>query len=164
MAAEVFVDTSAWYPIAVEDHPDHGWLSDALASAIGGGRRVVTTNLIVAETYALLAARTGPSSALDFVRAVRKPPNEVVSSTPELEDSATRWLGRQWPGYSHPDWVISFTDAVSFEVISERGIREVLTLKQDGWFLGVAVAGEVGGGGQVWRPRGGEPAPHMPGR
>ena len=114
MAAEVFVDTSAWYPIAVEDHPDHGWLSDALTAAIGGGRRVVTTNLIVAETYALLAARTGPSSALDFVRAVRKPPNEVVSSTPELEDSATRWLGRQWPGYSHPDWVISFTDAVSF--------------------------------------------------
>ena len=129
MAAEVFVDTSAWYPIAVQDHPDHGWLSDALRMAVRGGRRVVTTNLIVAETYALLVSRTGRPAALDFLRAVRKPPNEVVHSTPELEDRAImHWLERQWPGWGQPDWIVSFTDAVSREVMAEREIHEVLSL------------------------------------
>ena len=85
MAAELFVDTSAWYPIAVASHPDHKWLADALTAAIRSGRRVVTTNLIVSETYALLLSRAGQPAALDFLLAVRKPPNEVVNSTPELE-------------------------------------------------------------------------------
>ena len=146
MAAELFVDTSAWYPIAVESHPDHEWLADALTAAIRGGRRVVTTNLIVAETYALLLARVGHPAALDFLRAVRKPPNEVVNSTPELEDRAiTNWLERRWPGYGAPDWSTSFTDAVSSEVMAEREIHEVLSLGSPahpwGW---VRVGGPVG--------------------
>ena len=129
MAAEIFVDTSAWYPIAVASHPDHKWLADALTAAIHSGRRVVTTNLIVAETYALLLSRAGQPAALDFIRAVRKPPNEVVNSTPELEDRAiAHFLERHWPGYGQPDWVVSFTDAVSREVLAERGIHEVLAL------------------------------------
>jgi len=123
VAAELFVDTSAWYPIAVPNHPDHGCLADALTVAVRGGRRVVTTNLIVAETYALLLARTRRQAALDFLRAVRQSPNEVVSATPDLEDRAiTHWLER------YEDQDFSLADAVSFEVMTGRGIREVLTL------------------------------------
>ena len=123
MAAELFVDTSAWYPIAVPSHPGHEVLADALMAEVRRGRRVVTTNLIVAETYALLLSRTRRQAALGFLRAVRKSPNQVVSATPELEDRAiTHWLER------YEDQDFSLADAVSFEVMTGRGIREVLTL------------------------------------
>ncbi len=123
VAAELFVDTSAWYPIAVPNHPDHVIFADALTTAIRSGRRVVTTNLIVAETYALLLSRTRRQAALGFLRAVQKSPNEVVSATPDLEERAiTHWLER------YEDQDFSLADAVSFEVMSGRGIREVLTL------------------------------------
>lgn len=123
MAAELFVDTSAWYPIAVPSHPDHEVIADALTAAVRGSQRVVTTNLIVAETYALLLVRTRREAALGFLRAVRQSPNEVVSATPDLEERAiTHWLDR------YEDQDLSLADAVSFEVMAERGIRQALTL------------------------------------
>jgi len=123
VAAELFVDTSAWYPIAVPSHPDHEVIADALTAAVRGSQRVVTTNLIVAETYALLLVRTRREAALSFLRAVRQSPNEEVSATPDLEDRAiTHWLDR------YEDQDLSLADAVSFEVMAERGIREALTL------------------------------------
>ncbi len=145
MAAEIFVDTSAWYPIAVASHPDHKWLADALTAAVRGGRRVVTTNLIVAETYALLLSRAGQPAALGFLRAVKQSPNEVVSSTPELEDRAITRLEDNPLKHYYPDLDLdySFTDAVSREVIAERGIHEVLTLG-DFNFLGGVVVRAVG--------------------
>ncbi len=145
MAAEIFVDTSAWYPIAVASHPDHKWLADALTAAVRGGRRVVTTNLIVAETYALLLSRAGQPAALGFLRAVKQSPNEVVTSTPELEDRAITRLEDDPLKHYYPDLdvVSSFTDAVSREVIAERGIHEVLTLG-DFNFLGGVVVRAVG--------------------
>jgi predicted nucleic acid-binding protein len=123
VAAELFVDTSAWYPVAVPNHPDHAILADALAGAIRRGQRIVTTNLIVAESHALLLARVGRQAALGFLRAIRQAPNEVVSATADLEDRAvTHWLER------YEDQDFSLTDAVSFEVMAGRGIREALTL------------------------------------
>ena len=117
------MDTSAWYPIAVRNHPDHQVLADALTGAIRDGRRVVTTNLIVAETHALVLSRMGRRAALGFLRTVRRSPNEVVNSTLDLEDRAiTHWLER----YEDQDY--SLADAVSFEVMAGQGIREVLAL------------------------------------
>jgi predicted nucleic acid-binding protein len=90
--AEVFVDTSAWYPLLLRAHPDH----DRLAA---------------------------PLRALAFVRTVAEPPNVVVHSTAEVEAKAIRaWLRR------YRDQDFSFTDAVSFVVMTERRIDEALTL------------------------------------
>ena len=58
-----------------------------------------------------------------FLRTVGEPPNIVVRSTRELEKAAERnWLARC------DDQDFSFADAVSFAVMTERGIREALTL------------------------------------
>ncbi len=123
MAPELFVDPSAWYPIAVPNHPDHGGLAAALQNRVRGGVRIVTTNLVVAETHALLLTRTRRELALAFLRAVRQRPNEVVTATADIENRAiTHWLER------YNDQLFSFADAVSFEVMSERGVREALTL------------------------------------
>ena len=123
MPAEFFVDTSAWYPLVVAKHPDHAQLGSALRGLIRNHRRLVTTNLVVAETHALLLRRVGRAPALTFLQTVGESPNIVVRSSRELEAAAERdWLAR------YDDQDFSFADAVSFAVMAERGIREALTL------------------------------------
>ena len=123
VAAELFVDTSAWYPLAQRQHPDHTRLATALRERIAAGTRVVTTNLVLAETHALMLSRIGQGIALAFLRQVRAPPNDVVYSTEELERRAeASWLER------YDDQTFSMTDALSFEVMVDRRIREALTL------------------------------------
>ena len=123
MASEFFVDTSAWYPLLVAKHPDHARLATALRALIRNRRRLVTTNLVVAETHALLLRRVSASAALAFVRTVDEAPNVVIRSTRDLEVEAERdWLVR----YADQDF--SLTDAVSFAVITNRRIRDALSL------------------------------------
>lgn len=123
MAAEVFIDTSAWYPLTVRRDPSHVSLAGALRDRVRRGARVVTTNLVIAETHALLLRRTSRETALAFVRRINQPPNVVVRSTAELEAAAVaNWLER------YADQEFSFTDGVSFAVMAERGITDALAL------------------------------------
>ena len=123
MASEFFVDTSAWYPLLVAKHPDHARLATALRALIRNRRRLVTTNLVVAETHALLLRRVGAKTALAFVRTVDEAPNVVIRSTRDLETEAERnWLAR------YSDQGFSLTDAVSFAVMTHRRIRDALSL------------------------------------
>jgi uncharacterized protein len=121
--AELFVDTSAWYPLIVAKHPDHNRLATKLRAAVKVHRRLVTTNLVIAETHALLLRRVGRETALRFVQTVDNAPNVIVRSTRELEAAAEQnWLAK----YSDQDF--SLTDAVSFAVMAERRIRQALSL------------------------------------
>jgi predicted nucleic acid-binding protein len=122
VAAELFVDTSAWYALSVPSVPQHRRVSDALRTRVKRGVRVVTTNLILAETHALLLRRTNRKIALAFVREVTRTPNIVVTSSPDLEEEAVSWLER------FDDQAFSLTDAVSFAVMSDRRINEALAL------------------------------------
>lgn len=123
MPAELLVDTSAWYVLAVSSTPQHLKVAGALRQRLKRGARIVTTNLIVAETHALLLRRASRKTALAFVREVSRAPNIVVTSSPEDEQAAiTDWLER------FDDQPFSLTDAVSFAVMSARGIHEALAL------------------------------------
>lgn len=123
MVPELFVDTSAWFPLADPEDPAHAKVARALRDAVRNGRRVVTTNLVVAETHALLLRRVGSQVALAFVRGVADPPNLVVRSTPALEAAAVAdWLER------FDDQPFSLTDAVSFAIMAERRISDALAL------------------------------------
>lgn len=120
---ELFVDTSAWYPLADRSHPDHAALLEALTGRLHEGARVVTTNLVIAETHALLLRRGGREVALRFLGEVRSDPIVVETSTAEVEArAAAEWLVR------YEDQTFTLTDAVSFVVMADRGIREALAL------------------------------------
>jgi predicted nucleic acid-binding protein len=121
--AELFVDTSAWYPLVVRTHPDHEPVANALRQQVAAGVRVVTTNLVIAESQALLMRRVGREVALTFAQRVRQPPSLVITSSEALEAQAIeQWLAR------FTDQSFSLCDAVSFAVMSGRRIEEALTL------------------------------------
>lgn len=120
---ELFVDTSGWYPLAVANDPSHPAVADALRTAVAQGTRLVTTNLIIAETHVLLLRRIHRGVAVQFLQEIYRPPHLIVSSTPALEATARAdWLER------FQDQDFSFTDAVSFAVMADRGIRTALAL------------------------------------
>jgi len=121
--AELFVDTSAWYPLVDRGHADHERLAAALRARIEAGVTVVSTNLVLAESHALIMRRIGREVAHSFLSRARAAPNQVVYSSRELEERAEEgWLRR------FDDQDVSLTDAVSFAIMVERGIGEALTL------------------------------------
>ena len=136
MTPELFVDTSAWYPLVDRSAPDHAHLAAVLRERITGGWTLVTTNLVLAESHALITRRIGKETALSFLLEVRAPPNIVELSTPEREELAERdWLAR------FSDQAFSLTDAVSFTVMAERRIGEALALDRHFATAGFLLAG-----------------------
>ena len=96
---------------------------------IQGSEQVLTTNLVVGETWTLLRRKAGHRYAVGFIDRV-----ELLVSTGRLsvhavtgdeESRAWRWLRR------HDERVYSFVDATSFEVMRVRRLREALALDQD---------------------------------
>jgi len=125
MAPELFVDTSAWYSLVDRKAPAHARLAAVLRDRVAAGWGIVTTNLVLAESQALIMRRIGRDTALSFLLDARVAPNVVEFSTPEREHQAeSEWLHR------YADQEFSLTDAVSFVVMAERGIDEALALDQ----------------------------------
>ena len=113
---DVFVDTSGFYAELDGTDPRHSAARDAFALALKHNARLMTTNYVVHESWAVIQARLG-WDALDawLDRIVSK--CEVLWVTPELHDlgAARCRQARQRQ--------LSLTDCVSIEIMRRRGIR-----------------------------------------
>ena len=90
-------------------------------------RELVTTNLVVAESHAMIARRAGAAVGRRFLEDVESgTTSRVVWADDELtRDATARWI------HSMHDKAFSLTDAVSFEVMRREGIRDAFSLDQD---------------------------------
>lgn len=123
MVAEAFVDTGVWYAAVNRKDAAHEACAEVLREEAEQQTQLVTTNLVVAETHALLLRWVNHYTALEFLRRMRRPGLIIVESTAELEGRALReWIER------YDDQDFSLTDGVSFALMTERGIEEALTL------------------------------------
>lgn len=116
---DIFVDTGAW--LALTDRQDnlHAAAKSAFVALLQESRRLVTTNLVIAETYTLLRRRIGHTTAMQFLTSTRTSPRvEIVFSVPRLESEAARIL-RQYA-----DQQFSYVDAVSFALMRERAMEQ----------------------------------------
>jgi hypothetical protein len=117
MARELFVDTGAWVALADHDDRYHERAAKEYPDLLKRYRRLVTTNLVVAEVYIILRKALGHAAAITFLETIRSSPRiEKVESTEELEIEAEEILRR----YSDQDF--SYTDAVSFALMRQRDI------------------------------------------
>ncbi|HEY5915149.1 MAG TPA: PIN domain-containing protein [Verrucomicrobiae bacterium] len=126
MASEVWFDTSGFF--AALDHRDAAhekaitWLED-----LRGRVRPVTSEWIVGETCTLLVARKRPHLVARFLDSLRQSAALLVINPDEIVlDGAKDLIRRQ------ADQGYSFVDCLSFCIMRERKIRDVLTT--DGHF------------------------------
>lgn len=123
-----FLDTSGWFAALSPKESRHRPALAAYRGFIEAKVRLVTTNLVVAEMQILLARFRGAPEGLRFLDSLyQDPTHHVVFVDRDLERSAVdRWLRR------FRDQPLSLADAVSFEVMRTRQIRQALAL--DGHF------------------------------
>lgn len=118
-----FVDTSFWIALhlARDAHFD-------AARVLWRERRrsLVTSNLIVGETWTFLRRRAGFRAALTFVDLVERSPRLTIHRIDEaVEREAWAWLRR------HDERVYSFVDATSFVLMHRLGITDALAFDGD---------------------------------
>ncbi|MDO8665986.1 MAG: PIN domain-containing protein [Gemmatimonadales bacterium] len=123
---EVFVDSGFWCATALRGRTDadrerHERAGATLRQLIRSGTRLVTTNLVLAETHQLLLIRDRRDTALAFLRAFPAPGTDVVPSTAELEAEALAdWIEK------YDDQDFSLADAVSLALMKRRRIKRAL--------------------------------------
>ncbi|MEO7133664.1 MAG: PIN domain-containing protein [Vicinamibacterales bacterium] len=115
----LFVDAGAWIAIS---HPRDRHHTLAVAfhrHSTAQRRRLVTTNLVLAEAYVMVHRFGGYASAMAFLATLRESNRLTkVYSTPALETEAESILR------SYADQDFSLTDAVSFALMRAQGIDE----------------------------------------
>jgi len=136
---ELFADSSFHYALSDFTERHHEPCISLLRQLVASGGRLLTTNLIVAETHALLLSRLGRKSALDWLRGIGQAVS-VVRVTEADEKAALEILTR------YDDKNFSFVDATSFSITERLGITTALSLDthfvQYGRFLVLPLEGE----------------------
>jgi len=119
MSRDIFVDAGAWIALADADDQHHEQAAEVYPDLLRQYRRLVTTNLVVAEAYASIRRALTHQAAITFLDLVAQSPRiEKVYSSAALEADACTIL-RQ-----HDDQPFSYADAVSFALMRERGLSE----------------------------------------
>ena len=123
-----FADTGWWVAWALAGDARH---DAALGMLTGLGRteQVLTTNLVVGESWTFLRRKDSHRSAvalLDRLDHLIADDRLVVHRvTEEQEHAAWEWLRK------HDEREYSFVDATSFRVMRDRRLREALAFDQD---------------------------------
>lgn len=125
-APTMLVDTGAWYALA--DASDrHHEESRAFYEEQAGKTSFATTDLIVAETWALMSSHLGRPAALTFWETLRETRIPILTADPV--DLEAAWRIAQ--GYS--DQSFSFVDCTTFALMERHGIHEAFAF--DAHFL-----------------------------
>jgi predicted nucleic acid-binding protein len=116
-----FADTSFWFARHVRSDRRHGE-----AAAIRPAPVVLTTELVLGETWTLVNRRVGHAAALDCIRGIRSLPGVRTEPVVDADHAwAWQWLERR------DEREYSFVDAVSFSVMTRHALNEALAFDGD---------------------------------
>jgi len=119
----IFVDTSAWYAVEVEDDVNHEAACKFLAEIASGKHGAsITTDYVLDETLTLLRSRRDLASALCFTEKIMKSKSVRVFWIDEgLFEKALDVFRKS----NRKSW--SFTDCTSFALMRDLSVSEALT-------------------------------------
>ena len=117
----IFVDTSAWFAAVNGNDAQHARAKSALAGQTG----LVTSTLLLAETWRLLHQKLHWQAAESFWRVIRQGAAEL--ETVIAADLEAAWL----IGQRYPDQDFSLTDRTSFALMERLQVLDVATFDRD---------------------------------
>ena len=119
----IFVDTSAWYALEVEDDVNHETAHKFLPTLASGKHGIsITTDYVLDETLTLLKSRRSFSSASAFMDKIKRSKSVRVFWVEEgLFEKALDTFKRS----DHKSW--SFTDCTSFALMKDLLIPAAFT-------------------------------------
>ena len=116
---DIFVDTGAWVALADEDDTHHGNAIAIYPGLLNSSRSLITTNLVVAESYVIIMNELGHMAAVRFLDGVNGSPRIVkVYSNDNIEKEAEEILKR------YDDQDFSYCDSVSFTIMKQKKIKK----------------------------------------
>lgn len=122
----MLVDTGAWYAIA-DSSDRHHQAARRFYTEHAGRTALATTDLIVAEFWALISSHLGRPAALTFWETLRD--TRIPILTVETADLEAAWHISQ----AFPDQAFSFVDCTTFALMERAGISEAFAF--DSHFL-----------------------------
>ena len=121
MSRALFVDTGGWFALQIPNDRWHAAARRALEDAVARRVRLLTTNVVVGETYTLLRMSHGHAAAWQFVKTLgRSALLESVRIDERMERDAWEILRK------HEDQAFSFVDGTSFAFMRSRRLRYAL--------------------------------------
>lgn len=122
LTENVFVDTGAWVALADIDDTYHKQASAIYPSLLRQYKALLTTNLVIAESYILILKGLGHKAAAQFLDGISASTRIIkVYSTEDLEREAEGILKR------YADHDFSYTDAVSFAVMKKYKVKKAFS-------------------------------------
>ena len=125
--AEVFVDTSGLYALVDKRDTHHRAARDVCVALAREGRRLVLSDLVVAEGATLAKVRSGAHVALRVLDLIEQSVAFRVEHVDPARFESTKAYFRR-----HADHGYSFVDCSSFVLMRELRIRQAVTT--DGHF------------------------------
>ena len=120
----LFADTAGWGHLVDPTQAYHLLAATIYRGARQQGRKVITTNYVIAELVALMTSplRVPRPAAIAFIEGLKSSPYvEIVHVDAKLDEMAWQLLK------SRQDKEWSLVDCASFVVMQQRGIFEALT-------------------------------------
>jgi predicted nucleic acid-binding protein len=119
---KIFVDTGAWFALADRSDGYHPKTVAIFPRVLNEFHRLITTNLVVAESYSLIRRSLGHQAASIFLEKIEASPRIIkIYSDHRLEIMAGEILR------NYSDQRFTFTDAVSFALMKQQGILEAFS-------------------------------------
>ena len=130
----LFVDTGGWLGVLDPKDKYHAQAADFFRHALSAYTTLVTTNLVIAETYINIRRSSNHEKAVTFLDLIEKSGRiHCMWSDGELEMSAREVLRL------YHDQDFSYTDAVSFAVMQRDGIRDAFAFDRHFRTMGFTV-------------------------
>ena len=122
--ADIFADTAGWGHLVDISQPYHALAATIYHTVRQDGRKLVTTNYILAELVALLTSplRIPRPRLIDFMTGIKNSPYvHLIHVDTTLDAQAWELLTQR------PDKAWSLVDCTSFVVMQRVGLTEALT-------------------------------------
>lgn len=121
----LLVDSGAWYALADRSDRHHWQAIEFYRQIFKDFQQLITTNLIIAETYTLIRRSLGHAPGVSFLNNLSASLRVMtVFSDREIEENAQEILRR------YKDQDFSYTDTVSFALMRQKDISQAFAFDQ----------------------------------